>query len=54
MPGKRINMAASLKAQGPRKATRTDIDNGGAVVVCARPWGSALPAFAGPDGSVAI
>ena len=41
MPGKRMNMAASLKAQGPRKATRVSAAEGGPLIACVRHWGNA-------------
>lgn len=39
-PGKRMNMAAGPKAQGPkRKAVRAGNDEGsGPLVACVRPW----------------
>lgn len=47
MPTKRVNMAASLKAQGPRKAARVSVDESGPLIACVRQWGTAAPVFAG-------
>ena len=46
MPGKRICMAAGLKAQGPPQKT-VRRGNDGPVVACARHWGSAAWIFEG-------
>lgn len=51
MPGKRVSVAAGLKAQGPmRKAGRAGPAAGagsGPLIVCARPWGYADWVFEG-------
>jgi len=47
MPGKRVSIAAGLKAQGPmRKAGRTG-EGSGPLVASARRWGSAHWVFEG-------
>ena len=49
MPQKRINLAASLRAQGPAKKTArmNGHQETGPLVVCVRPWGSATWVFKG-------
>ena len=47
MPSKRVNLAMSLKAQGPRKAVRVSAEEGGPLIACVRQWGSAAPVFSG-------
>ena len=45
MPGKRVSVAANLKAQGPlQKIAR---GSAGPVIACARHWGSAAWVFEG-------
>lgn len=49
MPQKRINLAASLRAQGPAKkaARMDDQQESGPLVACVRPWGNAAWVFKG-------
>ena len=52
MPGKRLSVAAGLKAQGPmRKAGRAaaPLAGGGVLIACARCWGCADWVFEGGD-----